>query len=281
MFGYVNVNRETLSAEEKETYQSYYCGLCRRLKENCGAKGQMLLAYDMTFLVVLLTGLYELSDESESFTCALHPAKKRIARSNAATEYAADMNLILGFHNLIDDWNDDKNLTKKRLAEHLSTDYEVAVAKYPRQLAAVRKYLAELDTAEKANEPSLDIVAGISGEILSEIFAWRDDEWRDELKCLGFYLGKFIYLMDAYEDLAKDRKSHAYNPLIALSDEKTDEEYETLCRCFLTCQMSEAARSFERLPVLLHAGLIRNVLYSGVWSKYEILQKKKKKNALL
>lgn len=56
MFGYININQKILSEENKNLYQSYYCGLCRRLKSNCGTKGQMLLAYDMTFLVVLLTG---------------------------------------------------------------------------------------------------------------------------------------------------------------------------------------------------------------------------------
>ena len=60
MFGYININREELSDENKKAYQAYYCGLCRKLKENCGTKGQMLLNYDMTFLVVLLTGLYRM-----------------------------------------------------------------------------------------------------------------------------------------------------------------------------------------------------------------------------
>ena len=63
MFGYININQKELSEESRKAYQSYYCGLCRRLKTNCGAKGQMLLNYDMTFLIVLLTGLYELENQ--------------------------------------------------------------------------------------------------------------------------------------------------------------------------------------------------------------------------
>ena len=71
MFGYVNINRNELSDENKKIYQGYYCGLCQKLKEVSGRKGQMLLNYDMTFLVVLLTGLYELEDKSTDFVCAL------------------------------------------------------------------------------------------------------------------------------------------------------------------------------------------------------------------
>ena len=93
MFGYINVNGKELSEENKQIYQSYYCGLCRKLREFCGAKGQVLLNYDMTFLVVLLTGLYEPQTESTSFTCLIHPMKKRLARSNEIQDYAAQMKI--------------------------------------------------------------------------------------------------------------------------------------------------------------------------------------------
>ena len=277
MFGYININEETLPEEGKKAYRAYYCGLCRKLKENCGTKGQMLLAYDMTFLIVLLSGLYELPGEKETFTCALHPAKKRAAFLNEATDYAADMNLILGYYHLLDDWKDEKNSTKKRMADRLQADYEKAAERFPRQDEAIRQHLLELSKAEEEQVTDPDVVSGIFGELLAEIFAWKDDEWHEELHCFGFYLGKFIYLMDAYEDLPHDKKTHAYNPFRTLAREKSQEEYETLCKCYMTSQISECARSFERLPVLQHAEIIRNILYSGVWSKYEILQKKKKK----
>ena len=89
-------------------------------------------------------------------------------------------------------------------------------------------------------------------------------------------MGKFIYLMDAYEDLEKDKKRNAYNPLRYM-EQKDEQEFETLCKLLLTSMVSECAKSFERLPILMHAEILRNVLYSGVWTKYEYLQLKKKK----
>ena len=147
---------------------------------------------------------------------------------------------------------------------------------YPRQTRAVENYMEKLMQYEKAEEHNIDLVAGLTGEMLGEIFAWRQDEWYDELKTLGFYLGKFIYLMDAYEDREKDDKKDGYNPLRYLATE-SEQEYETLCRLMMTSMISECAKSFERLPVLLHAEILRNILYSGVWSKYEYIQLKKKK----
>ena len=54
-------------------------------------------------------------------------------------------------------------------------------------------------------------------------------------------------------------------------------DFETFAKLLLTSMMSECAKSFERLPILVHADILRNILYSGVWSRYEYLQLKKKK----
>lgn len=276
MFGYININQKIMTEENKNAYQAYYCGLCRRLKTNCGAKGQMLLNYDMTFLIVLLTGLYELTNEISEITCALHPTKRRTVWMNDVTDYAADMNLVLAYHNLIDDWKDDKAYPKKAFAKILDKDYARIADKYPRQVAAIEEYMRKTEEVEKRCETNLDAVAGLSGEMLGEVFCWREDEWAEELRTLGFYMGKFIYIMDAYEDYDADLQKGAYNPLIPLLKERK-EDMDTLIRLLLTSMMSECAKSFERLPILLHADILRNVLYSGVWSKYEFLQLKKRK----
>lgn len=275
MFGYINVNREKMSAQDRCMYQSYYCGLCRELKEQFGRKGQLLLNYDMAFLIVLLTGLYELEDQQTEFVCGMHPSKKQIARCNEATAYAAAMNLLLSARNFEDDWNDNHSHTKKALAQMFKKDYERVRLQYPRQEQAISEYLHKLDQSEKQRERNVDVVAGLTGEMLGEIFAWKENDiWAEELRCLGFYMGKFIYLMDAYEDIAKDEKNRCYN-VLGIMQQETEQDFETFSRLMLTSMMAECAKSFERLPILLHAEICRNILYSGVWTKYEYLRKKK------
>lgn len=276
MFGYININRSEMSEENGKIYQAYYCGLCQKLKTNCGTKGQMLLSYDLTFLIVLLTGLYELENKKTEFTCPLHPTKKRTAYINDATEYAADMNLLLAYHNMLDDWKDERSYPKKAFVKMLDKDYTRIMSKYPRQVAAVENFMKKTEEAEVRRESNLDIIAGLTGEMLGEVFCWRKDEWEEELKTLGFYMGKFIYLMDAFEDLDADRKKNVYNPLLSFEQEN-GQDFDTICKLLLTSMMSECAKSFERLPILLHADILRNILYSGVWSKYEYLQLKKRK----
>lgn len=276
MFGYINVNKSELSEENQKIYQAYYCGLCQRLREHCGKKGQMLLSYDMTFLELLLTGLYEPEESQRKFTCMIHPTQKQTAYENEISDYCAAINVMLAYHNFMDDWRDEKKYAKVHMANLISKHYLEFAEQYPRQAKAIENYMEHLATYEKENQTNIDLVAGLTGEMLGEVFAWKEDEWYQELKTLGYYMGKYIYLMDAYEDVEKDEKKDRYNPLRTLKKDNP-KDFETLTRLMMTSMMSECAKSFERLPILLHADILRNILYSGVWTKYEYIQLKKKK----
>ena len=89
-----------------------------------------------------------------------------------------------------------------------------------------------------------------------------------------FFLGKFVYLMDAYEDLEKDKKSGNYNPFVFVEQ---NEEYEEKCRSILSMMMAECSKEFEKLPIIHNIELLRNILYSGVWCRYEQLRMKKER----
>lgn len=276
MFGYINVNKKELSEENQKIYQAYYCGLCQSLRKNCGKRGQLLLSYDMTFLELLLTGLYEPEETEKKFTCMIHPTKKQDLIENEVSDYCAAINLMLAYHNLMDDWKDEKKHSRVYLANMISKSYLEYANQYPRQAKAIEVYMQQLGEYEKKKETNIDLVSGLTGEMLGELFAWKEDEWYHELKTLGCYLGRFIYLMDAYEDIDKDEKKDNYNPLRALRKEN-EKDFETLTRLMMTSMMSECAKSFERLPILLHADILRNIIYSGVWTKYEYIQLKKNK----
>lgn len=279
MFGYIYVNQKELSLPDRNTYQAYYCGLCQCLKKDHGLRGQMLLTYDMSFLIVLLSGLYELKPEIVRFICPLHPGKKKTAFWNEATEYAASMNVMLAYNNFLDDWKDDHAYSKKVMSQLIRKDYEKAERMYPRQARALEEYMKKLDQLERSNEQNMDAIAGLTGTMLAEIFDWKGDIWSEELRCMGFYMGKFIYLMDAYEDLESDIRKKEYNPFAEMAKDNP-KDYETISKLILTSMMSECARSFERLPILQHAEIIRNILYSGVWSKYELIHARRKKQQL-
>ncbi|MBP5597024.1 MAG: hypothetical protein J6Y02_16690 [Pseudobutyrivibrio sp.] len=276
MFGYINADLRQLSEVDRKTYQSFYCGLCRQLGKTASFKGQLLLNYDLCFLGILLQSLYEPDIDTHNFHCLIHPLKTKHGFSSKAIEYAADMDIILSYHSLMDNYKDDNSRLSGMAANLLKKDYDRIKVKYPRQTAAIESYIEKLSLAEAKKETNIDVVSSYTGEVLGELFNWQDDAWSKTLHCMGYYMGKFIYIIDAYDDLKKDEKSGSYNPLLAMKRE-SPKEFETFVRINLTSLMAECAKSFERLPIVENAEILRNIIYSGVWTRYEYLQLKEKK----
>ena len=140
-----------------------------------------------------------------------------------------------------------------------------AALRWPRQCNAIRSCLAKLAEYEAAGSTDLDAVSGCFGALMAELFDYRQDRWAPELRSIGFHLGKFIYLLDAYDDLPRDKRRGAYNPLRELS---THPDYEEEMLDIFELLLARCAQNFERLPCVEDADLLRNILYSGVWLKY-------------
>lgn len=356
MFGYVNVNKPELKMKDFYKYKAYYCGLCKTLKDRFGRFGQLTLSYDMTFLVILLTSLYESSTKQEKKRCMVHPVKSHAVLRNEITEYVADMNIVLTYHHLMDDWQDEKSLAGLAGSKVLRRAYKKISKSYPRQCDQIRESLNQLKeleeeyrvnmkavvevnkhinmlnekqtenqaenqtenqteniaknqienqtenlaekqkdkqidyqtdneamneaTNEATNEADkvinedaeLDFVSRCFGELMAALFVYKEDVWKNSLKKIGFYLGKYIYILDAYDDLQQDMKKCSYNPLIRVHANKS---FEADIEQFLTMMMAECTEEFEKLPCLLDVDILRNILYSGVWMKYEKISKER------
>lgn len=272
MFGYIIINKGDMKFKEFDIYQSYYCGLCRKLKEKYGVAGQMTLSYDMTFLIMLLSGLYEPETVMGSCKCVAHPFEKHATRINEYTEYAADMNLLLSYYKCKDDWVDDKKYTKWVYAGLLEKGYHAVKRKYGGKAHRIETLMQQLTKKEKEGCDDIDEMSRLFGKIMAEILVYKKDEWEDALCRLGLYLGKFIYLCDAYEDIEKDLKSDSYNPLYRLYK---NPDFEGECRNILVMMMSECSKEFEQLPILDNIEILRNIIYSGVWYRYEKVRKER------
>ena len=129
----------------------------------------------------------------------------------------------------------------------------------------IGRLLEELSGLERKKVYDIDKTAGFFGEIMAELFVYRSDEWEEKLRRMGFFFGKFIYLMDAYEDIEDDLKKGCYNPLTELYKK---DSFEEDCQQILKMMMAETSRVFEMLPILTDAEILRNILYAGVWTRY-------------
>lgn len=266
MFGYIVVNKPEIKFKDFDEYKSFYCGLCRELREKYGIAGQVSITYDMTFVALLLDGLYEPKIQKGTTRCIIHPIRKQTIRKSVVTEYAADMNLIFTYYKCVDDWNDEKKFSRLLYAKILNKKNKAVSYAYKNKIQKIVSLLNQLSQWEKAGECDIDKMAGCFGKIMEEIFAYREDIWEKHLRRMGFYLGKFIYLLDAYEDVEKDVESGNYNPF---SKDYIINGFEERVRKLLIMMLAESCREFEKLPVLRHGDILRNILYSGVWCRFE------------
>jgi hypothetical protein len=260
MFGTIRANRKALSAEERRSYDGTYCGLCRVLGNKAGTLGRSCLSYDMTFLSILLSSLYNLPEQQEACSCAVNPLKKRFCVSNGALDYAADMNIVLSYYQALDDWQDDRKKSAKQKSEALAKYLPEINKKWPRQCRVIEEKLKILGKMENANELNPDLPSNCFGELLGEVFAFRDDEYSALLKTMGAALGRFVYLLDAVNDRKADIHKQRYNPLVS--------QINTDFTQLLMMMMAECMSTFNQLPVKRDSGILHNVLYSGVWQGY-------------
>ena len=273
MFGYIVTYPDALPEARQQRFKAMYCGLCRTLRKRHGFLTTTTLSYDLTFLALLLNALYEPGEMTARERCVANPARLHDFVSTPVMDYVADMNIALAYHKCRDDWYDDKNPLSAGQAALLRKAYRTVEMAYRERCAAIEDWLRQIHQWEKDNVLEIDLPVNATGRMLSELFVWPEQElFADDLRAIGDGLGRFVYFMDAYDDLPKDMRHGRYNPLKPLRDR---EDYEQLCKAALMAMIADAANAFERLPILLDADLIRNVLYSGVWSKYAFLQNKR------
>ena len=271
MFGFIRPYMNDLAEDEKLRYKAVYCGLCRALNDKYGLAGRMALSYDMTFLILLLNSLYEPEEQTKEAVCPPHPVKKHRETATEFTDYAADMTVALTYYKALDDWMDEHSRTGKVYSGLLKGSYEKVKQKWPAQCEAIEKSLDALHEVEKDEKAQPEQAADLSGRMLAAIFGVKEDFFQHQVACLGYFLGKFIYMMDAAIDYEDDRKKGCYNPLNGML--VTPEQARELLRL----PLGQAAEAFETLPLIQDVHLMRNILYSGVWQNYNYQMNEKAK----
>ena len=271
MFGYVRTTADDLSEEEKERYSAVYCGLCRMLGQRYGAAARLSLTYEITYLILFLSSLYEPDETCGTFRCGIHPWKESRYIVNEITEYATDMTVALVYHKCLDDWRDDHQRLALVYSKKIAPDYQNVKKLWPNQTAAIESGIQQLSTIEAEKDNSPDAAANCFGQLLSSLFLYREDHWKDTLIQFGYGLGRFLYMMDAVIDRERDAKKGSYNPSLALG--RTASEM----REPLMLLIGQASVAFERLPLIQDEHLLRNILYSGVWQTYNQMLRQDKK----
>ena len=275
MFGYVRINKMDLTFREFDYYKGYYCGLCKYLKENHGEISRLGLNYDITFLIVILTAIYKPKPSIFQERCVVSPFKKKKKIINEITEYAASMNVLLTYYKLEDNLLDDKGI-KDIFAYNLYKNKLNLAHKYPQKSKIIKEQMNLLNKLEQEKEYNIDKVSNTFGEIMGEIFAYKTDKYEEDLRKIGFNIGKYIYILDAYEDLEEDYKKGRYNPFIEYINNK--EELKQRVDRLVSMSLGLLSSSINNLNIQVNRGIIENIVYSGVYLRYKNILNKGSEN---
>ncbi len=282
LFGYVKPLKEELKIREYNTFRAYYCGLCKELGKQFNQLTRMGLNYDFTFLSLLLSSLNHDRDISKPERCIANPVKKKaVIQPNQFIEYSAHMSIILVYFKLLDDWKDDKKLTALFALIAYLNPIKKTKKHYAEKYTQIKQYLEKLDALEKKQCDIIDESADAFGKLMEQIFVYPEFDNENMLRplaWLGYNLGRWIYIVDAFHDIERDIKQKQYNPVLLQYKYTENEEIQSFINrvrepleISLTYTLDNVAKSYELLDIKNNKGLLDNIIYMGLRNRMELL----------
>lgn len=281
MFGYLHVAKEQLSPGEYGLYHAFFCGLCVSTKKQFGNLCRLATNYDINLFHVLFHSFLQQEVSVYQSTCVASPFKKRsILTPSELTDRLAAGNVLLMYANLYDDVQDEGSPAKKIAFRAFRPYYKKAKKLCEKLEEDIRNTYHSLRKLEKAQCGNLDEVchpfAEMSRLLAKDVLGDRCNEYMENL-C--YNLGKWVYLIDALDDLEKDAKKKTYNPLISslgnyqTASQFVQEQAETLQFVFYTA-LNKIAECFNDLELTQYVCILKNVLYVSIRQKTkEVLEK--------
>lgn len=314
MLGYVKIDKGELKVREYEVYTGYYCGVCKSIGRRYGQLPRMVLSYDAAFLAILLASLSDESDAPVQEHCIAHPViKKKTVIRNRAIDYAGDIMLILAWYKLADDAADEGKVYAKPVMLMMKRIFRRLNRLYPELCSSIENHLSALSALEREKCASIDMAAEAFSKIMEDIFteglqavygseppqheppgdrgdpgisgmqdepcgfASPGNDTRELLARAGYHLGKWVYMIDAVDDIEENIESGAYNPLLFrfkfdAANETADEfraRIEPDLRFNLYHYLAMLSRCTDSLDIRKNAGIIENVIYFGLNRKTE------------
>ena len=280
MFGYVRIRKEELRIREYYTYNRKYCGLCQMLGKKYGFIYRMILSYDVVFLMLVLEN-FDADCCNLSFRCPMNPLKKIDTEvSEKIAEYSAFINYYLAILKLEDDVLDENKLFKKMALKKLRRNsyYKCMVKEYGKEVDALYGMINNVNKLEKENA-SFDVLSNSFGNFFAEIFKvffrlYKQDSveiMNDKMYDMCFNLGKWIYIMDAYDDYIEDIKCGQFNLLRKMMEEDDSPEKLRVHKKIATINrilLLKMKHAFNQITWNKNGEIIGNVISYGCISTY-------------
>ena len=273
MFGYIKPVRAELRVKEYELYRAVYCGLCRRLGKCTGCVSRMTLSYDFVFLALFRMSLSGESGRIVRKRCAAHPTKKRAVLTEAKElDTCARLSALLSYYKVKDNIADTSGIKKlgSRFLVPAASGMKRRAGLEAEAEAFIAGKLKELSELEASGCASIDRAAQPFGELMARVCAYGYEKGSAKERIaseMGLHIGRFVYIIDALDDLAEDIKSGSYNPFIRMYTDPVRELDREAVRTSLIMELTgvECAVELTDFSAVPEYGeIIRNIIYLGL-----------------
>lgn len=287
MFGYVIVDKPSLRIREYDYYRATYCGLCHAMGKCTGCASRLTLSYDTTFFVLVREMLDGTKVEFVKKRCIRHPIKKiETVKINPQLEYSACVGAQLAYGKIVDNINDEKGM-KRFVANICKVLFSRMDMKSFDQIPTMAGFISEkleiISQIEEERTKSIDTPAEVFGDMMAGLLSYGfEGEKKMIAEKIGKRIGRWIYIVDAFDDYESDRKSGSYNPFVELYDGKdfSDDDLLSISK-MLEAELSIAFSAIELLDDdsdKNRSEIIKNILCLGMPASVERICKKKEKN---
>lgn len=281
MFGYIRPSKPWLRVYELEEYKGVYCSLCKDLGRRYGQLSRMTLSYDFAFLAMLHLALAEEEPSFEAQHCIIHPIKKNLCcLGGAPVSLCSDIAVLMVYYKLLDNIADSgffASLPYRLSWPAAARLRKKAARRQPEADEIIRRCMERQRQLEQANTASVDLASEPTAEAMGGICALlsADAAQKRVLERFGYFLGRYIYLIDALDDLEEDAASHGYNPFLLRDGEHSPQVLRENARGSLYLTIAELAKCYELLTLRRFKPVLDNILYLGMKEvTQQILQKK-------
>jgi len=301
MFGYIVPQKSKLSETDFSIYRSFYCGICKVTGQMHGQLPRFTTNFDMVFLSVLLHEYNSQKYDLEHKGCVLNPKKRHTVMKNDLFEKIIDTNIILSYHKALDGVSDKEGIKYRMVRNMLKKPYSRAKEKLQSVDIACKEWYTRLGGLEKDRCESVDRVADCFANLLKSVVdklidrPQTTDPRHNDLLGLSYHIGKFVYLVDALDDICDDYKKGRYNPFLVSHKlcKKTDKKakrqkfsrkefiaanHDDLQFMLAACVNSAIAHYNNLKPSFSCGGsVLQNIMYYGMRQKCEELLNSTKK----
>lgn len=266
MFGYLQIQKSELLVREFEAYKAVYCGLCKQMGKDYSFLARLSLSYDCTFYAMLIMSVKRSCKGFKDGRCKFNPLKKCKFAVSEDDSYskASAFSVISAYYKLKDNLSDDsffKKLLTCTVMPFFSCWRKKAVKKHPEIDAFVSEMMDMQCKAEYSENTSLDMSAHPTAYMLANLFALEAKNEMDKRVYyeFGYHLGRWIYLIDATDDLQKDIKNGNFNPFRNIQSDNL-KEYIT---AVLNQSLARAYDAYNLIDIKDFKGILDNMMLLG------------------